>query len=222
MTQLDSQTDLVLGYVFSPPCHLHQLCHRQLDITLHNTPTFQHYDPDVVIFRVAPDKLGNSTIRVRHPWKGKGKYHNLASRVIMRDRVDTVVEAFTFGGELQIASNDRYTKCSLKSPAPILPLFSWSSVETILAEEVEILLAERREVWDEQHIQRTFEQRLAEADPFILYLLSLKYFREKFAHFPSPVPDYLIGFIHFLQAEVKRLHDEKIWPYYLPQVLELL
>jgi hypothetical protein len=218
----NSTTDLELGYIFSPACHPNQLHHRKLDITLHDKPTLRHYDPKVVLFRVAPDLLGNSVIKVRHPWKGKEKHYVFASTVIMRDRVDKVVESFTFGGELLIVSDNERTRCSLISTAPILPLLSWSSVETILAEEVEILLAKRMEVWDEQHKRISFEKHLAEVDPFILYLSCLENLQNKFSHFPSPVPEDLLGFIHFLQVEIKQLHSEGIWPLYLPQIAEIL
>jgi len=222
MTQLATQTDLDLGTVFSPPSYPNQLCHRQLDITIHDTPTFRHYDPEVVLLRVAPDLLGNSTIRVRHPWEGKENHHAFASTVIMRDRLDKVVEAFTFGGNLLIESKNGCTKCSLRSLAPILSFYSWCSVETELAEEVEILLAERREVWDEDHKQISFEHRLAEADPFVLYLSCLKNLQDKFSHFPNQIPEYLIRFIHFLRVEIKRLSNEGLWPLHLPQIEELL
>lgn len=74
MAKVYSTTDLDLGYVFSPPCQPNQLCHLQLDVTLHDTPTLQHFDPEVVVFLVAYDLLGNPVIKVRHPWKEKEKF----------------------------------------------------------------------------------------------------------------------------------------------------
>lgn len=217
-----SKNDLELGYVFSSAFHPNQLPHHKLDITLNDTPTLRHYDPEVVLFWVTPDNLGNSYIKVRHPWQGKKKHHVFASIVILRDRVDKVVESFTFGGELLIASNHERTRCSLISTAPILPLLSWSSVEMILADEVEILLAKRREVWDEEHKWNSFEKHLSEIDPFILYLSCLENLQKKFSHFPSPVPEELLEFHHFLQVEIKRLHNGGLWPLYLPPIAEIL
>ena len=222
MEKAYATTDLELGYVFSSTFHPNQFHHHKLDITLHDTPTLRHYDPEVVTFRVAPDSLGNSIIKVRHPWKGQDKHHVFASTVIMRDRVDKVVESFTFGGDLTIASNNEHTICSLISTAPIYPLLSWSSVEMILVEEVEILLAKRREAWDEAHKRTSFEKQLAEVDPFILYLSCLQNLQKKFNHFPSPIPEELLRFSHFLQVEIKRLHNERLWPLYLPQIAEIL
>lgn len=215
-------TNLELGYVFSSAFHPNQLHHHKLDITLHDTPTLRHYDPEAVTFRVTPDSLGNSYIKVRHPWKGKKKHHVFSSIVILRDRVDKVVESFTFGGELSIASDNEHTICSLISTAPILQLLSWSSVEMILADEFEILLAMRREAWDEEHKRTSFDKHLSEGDPFILYLSCLQNLQNKFSHFPSPVPEDLLGFIHFLHVEIKRLHNEGLWPLYLPQIKEIL
>ncbi len=222
MITLNPLVDMKLGYVFLPPCHPNHLCHRQLDINLQDTPTLQHYDPEVVQFMVASDFLGNSVMRVRHPWEGKEEIHAVVGTVIMEDRFDKVVEAFTFGGDLQISSKDGQTKCSLISKAPILPLLSRSSIETVLAEEVEIILAERREVWDEAHKQIPFEQCLAEVDPFILYLSCLKNLQEKFSLFPKPLPEYLGKFVHFLRMEIKRLQSEQLWPLYVPDIEKLL
>jgi len=218
----NTTTNLELGYVFSSTFHSHQLHQHKLDITLHGTPTLRHYDPEVVLFRVTPDTLGNSYIKVRHPWRGKKKYHVFANTVILRDRVDKVVESFTFGGDLLIESNNEHTRCSLVSTAPILPLLAWSSVEMIFVEEVEILLAKRREVWDEEHKRNSFEKHLAEVDPFILYLSCLENLQNKFNHFPSPVPEELLGFTHFLQVEIKKLHTEGLWALYVPKIAEIL
>ena len=222
MSITNSTTDLDLGYVFSPPCHPNQLCHRQLDITIHDMPTLQHYDPEAILFRVVPDLLGNSVIKVRHPWTVKEKHHVFVSKVIMRDRVDKVVEAFTFGGELLIMSNNKYTHCSLKSPAPILLLDPLLQIETNLADEVEIILAERREIWDEEHPKDDFDKRLADTDPFMLYLASIKAIQEKFNRFPNPLPEYLFGFTHFLQIESSKLQKEGLWPLNLPTISQLL
>jgi hypothetical protein len=222
VAKTNSATNLDLGYVFSPPCHPNQLYHRQLDMTLHDTPTLRHYDPEIVEFRVAPDPQGNSVIKVRHPWESKKKHRVLVSRVIMKDRDDKVVEAFTFGGGLQIISHNEYTHCILKSPAPIISVDTLSQMETILIGEVEILLAERREVWDEEHPKDDFEKRLADTDPFMLYLASIKAIQEKFNRFPNPLPEYLFSFTHFLQIESSRLHKEGLWPLNVPTIPQLL
>jgi len=222
VAKANSTTNLGLGFVFSPPCHPNQLYHRQLDITLHDTPTLRHFDPEVVQFRVAPDPKGNSVIKVRHPWEGKEKHHVLVNRVIMRDCVDKVVEAFTFGGELLIVSNNEYTHCILKSPAPIIALDTSSQMETVLIDEVVILLAERREVWDEEHPKDDFDKRLANTDPFILYVASINDLQEKLHHFPIPLPEFLFDFTQFLRVERRLLQKKGLWPRNVPTIPQLL
>jgi hypothetical protein len=220
--KVNATTDVELGYVFSSTFHPNRLPHHKLKITLHDAPTLRHFDPEVVTFRITPDNLGNSYIQVRHPWRGNRNYHVFASTVIMRDRADKVVEAFTFGGKLLILSNNEQTHCALISTAPIYPLLSWSSAEMILVEEVELLLAMRREIWDEAHKRVSFEKYLAKLNPFILYLSCLQNLQNKFSHFPSPIPEDLLRFIHFLQVEIKRLHNQGLWPLYLPPIEEIL
>jgi len=222
VNKANTKTDLELGYVFSSTFHPNHIHHHKLDITLHDAPTLRHYDPEFVTFRIAPDTLGNSYVKVRHPWRGNWNYHVFASTVIMRDRVDKVVESFTFGGDLLIKSSNDRTTCSLLSTAPIYPLLSWSSPEMILVEEVEILLAKRREVWDETHKRMPFDKHLATIDPFILYLSCLQNLQNKFSHFPSPIPEDLLRFMHFLRVEINQLHSEGLWPLYLPQIEEIL
>jgi hypothetical protein len=187
--------DLDLGYTFSPPCNPDQLCHRKLDGILQGTPTLLHYDPETVIFRVAPNKLGNSAIKDHYPWIGKEKCCIFVSTVIMKGRVEKVVEVFTFGGELLIVSNDEHTHCSLKSPVAVLwldPVDSFLQMENFLADEVNILLAKRRESWDEEHPKDDFDKRIANTDPFMLYMTSISVLQEKFNHFLDPLPENLL------------------------------
>lgn len=215
-------TDQHLGYLYSPPCHQDHPCHRQLDIEINARPTFYHYDPEIVHFPVFSDFWGYEVLKVRYPWRRGKNYHVIPGVVIMKDRVYKTVEAFTFGGNLRIEIEKDCTMCSLKSSAPILPLDIRPSVSTLLAEEVEILLAERREVWDEGNPRTAFEDHLAEIDPFTLYMSCLDALQAKFSQFPSPDPENFLKFRHFLRTETRALHEKRHWPIYLPSIDKLL
>lgn len=211
-----------LGYAFSPPCSPDYPMYHQLDVFVHAQPTERHFDPEVVLFKVTSRIWGTEWLKVRHPWQREEEQHVLPSCVVMRDRVDKVVEAFTFGGKLQIVSDEDRTRCTLNSPAPILPLNDGSSVATIFAEEVEILLAERRAVWDVAHPKAPFEERLAKVDPFALYLTSLDILTEKFSHHLCLQSESMLHFAHFIRLEILALHEEHRWPLYVTPIEKLL
>lgn len=215
-------TNQDLGYLFSPPCHHDHPCHRQLDIAIHAIPTLQHYDPESARFPVFSDFRGFEYTKVHHPWRRIKNCRVIPGMVIMKDRVGKTVEAFTFGGNLHIETENEYTRCSLKSSAPILPLDIKPTVSTLLADEVKILLAQRRETWYEEHPRTTFEEHLAIVDPFILYMFCLDALQNKFSHFPHPDPEYILKFRHFLGTEIQALHEKRLWPKYLPSIEKLL
>jgi hypothetical protein len=196
-----------LGYVFSPPCSPDYPMYRQLDVFLPAEPTELHFDPEVVRFMVTSPIWGTEWIKVRHPWQGKEEHPVIPSCMFIRDRVDKVVEAFTFGGDLHILTEEELTRCTLKSPAPILPLNNGTSVTTIFAEEVEIQLAERRAVWDVAHPKVPFEEQLAKVDPFDLYLACLEEFQLKFFHLPYLQSESMLHFTHFIRLEIRALHE---------------
>jgi hypothetical protein len=218
---IDGESEL--GYVFLPACLIDHPCHRRLIVKIASSPTYLHFDPECVSFNTASAEWGKELIKVYHPWKWKNKYQVLTGRVILRDRLNRVVEAFTFGGKLTIKTEDEFTQCVLVSSAPILPVEDWHSTpSTILAEEVEILLAEWRELFDEENLEYRFEEQLAIIDPFQLYLTCLDTLREKFIGFPSPKPAYLQQFICFLNKEIFSIQEARRWPIYMPPINKLL
>ena len=211
-----------LGYVFTPPCSPDYPMYRQLDVFLHAEPTELHFDPEVVRFMVTSPIWGTERIKVRHPWQREEEHRVIPNCVVMRDRVNKVIEAFTFGGELQIVTEGDCTRCTLKSPAPIFPLTKGSTVATIFTEEAEILLAERRAVWDAAHPKAPFEERLAKVDPFDLYLACLEEFQLKFFHLPYLQSESMLHFTHFIRLEIRALHEMHRWPLYVTPIEKLL
>jgi len=211
-----------LGYVFTPPCAPEYPMYRQLDVTLHAQPAERHYDPEVVRFKVASPIWGTEWIKVRHPWQRTDEHHVLPSCVVIRDRVDGIVEAFTFGGELNILAEGDRTACTLESTAPIFPLNNGSSVSTIFAEEVEILLAERRAVWDVEHPRVLFEERLAQVDSIDLYFACLERFQQVFSHYPFLQSESMLHFNHFIRSEIQSFRETHRWPLFVTPIEQLL
>jgi len=171
-----------LGYRFYPPADPHDLGHPQLDVTIHATPTGEHFDPECFICPITASN-GSTPQHVLHPWTQEHTYRVCAGDVIIEDREHEQIKAFTFGGTLTIDSDQHQTLCRLTSPVSLL---EYSPQPTALGQqlidEVNILFAERRAVQDEDD----FAQRLAAADPVQLYRACLVALQAKFEHFPTP------------------------------------
>jgi hypothetical protein len=217
-----------LGYTFHPHLYPHAPGHPQLDIVLRAAPTGLHFDPKRVRLAVASASNGIEFLTVRHPWQWERHYRACIGQVSLHDHKNKIVEAFTFGGDLQITPEENRTTCVLSSPAPIVevlpePLTRGPSVHMMLVEEVEALIAQRRATWDREHTPAAFDKRLAAAEPLTLYLACLEALKEKYAHFPHKAEDELTHqFVAFLHAEIEVLDELGTWPAHLPPLDDLL
>jgi hypothetical protein len=194
--------------------------HPRLDVFLRSAPTEKHFDPVKMTIKVAVGGKDIEFIKVQHPWSLLERYHAYPGRVILQDRKGKIVEAFTFGGELRIESEEALTVGMLTSPAPILELTSTSSIPSILAEETEIIFAERRAEWEPDH--KTFIKKLIVADPFVLYCACLKYLKAKFDHSHIGDDGVIQYFVQFIHDEIEALQESHTWPAKLPTIAELL
>jgi hypothetical protein len=210
------------SYVFSIPCHPDNPGHQQLEIAVHAMLTFHYHHPASAHFPGIFEFWGYEVLKIRHPWQRGKKYQVIPGVVILKDRVEKTLEAFTFGGDLRIETQNDCTKCSLKSSAPILPLDIRPSVSALLADEVEFFPAERREAWDEGHPRTDFEEHLAEIDPFTPYMSCLEVLRDKFSRFPHADPENILEFRQSLRTERVALPEQRYWPIYLPLIEKLL
>nr|MBN1230166.1 hypothetical protein [Anaerolineae bacterium] len=225
--QHNSQTDNdKLGFRFHPKLDPHDPGYPGLDIFLHADPTGQHFDPERVgltIAAVTPQSAGTEHLSIHHGWHGLDHYTVCASRIILHDRGDKIVEAFTFGGEVHITSEPGLTTVSLVSSAPILNLVHKYplSIPLRLASEVEVLLAQRRAEWAQRDPAR-FKLLLADVDPRTLYNSCLLALSERFAHFPKTRTEEIGQFIHFLQGAVQELKKAPVEGQAMPMLSELL
>ena len=208
------------GYYFHSREYSDSPGHPRLDVILRSVPTEKHFDPEKLSIIVASDHRGTEFLRVHHPWPGQDQYRACAGHVILQDRKGKKVEAFTFGGDLRIESEEMLTACFLTSPAPILELIGTSSIPVMLAEETEIIFAKRRADWESDH--STFKDRLTAASPFTLYCICLEALKEKFERYPSRGNEFIQQFIQFIHVEIKTLHESHEWPLYVPMIDELL
>jgi hypothetical protein len=179
-----------LGYYFYPQNRAGRLGHPRLDILLRSTPSERHFDPEKVHLFILSPQNDIEALVIDHPWRSLKRYRLVPGRVIIEDRRGKAVEAFTYGGDLEINANDERTLCMLVSPAAILDLSADAGISRLpatglsagqlLAQETEILLAERRAAWARDPDQ--YETRLAGVDPAALYAACLSGSREIQAH----------------------------------------
>lgn len=219
MVDLTHEPDL--GYFFHPSTVDDHPGHPRLDVIIPATPTQRHYDPQKVQFFVSSARNEVRQLTVHHPWTQQKHYDVCAGLILICDRKDKRVEAFSFGGDLEIMSDKVRTVCALTSPAPIFPLFTTHDLPTWLVSEFEILLAEQEADWDPKH-PHDYEMHLASVDPFLLYACSLRALREKGATIDLGRRALAQEGYQFVQAEIERLQREENWPLQVPPLDELL
>jgi hypothetical protein len=208
------------GYFFHSRERSSSPGHPQLDVFLRSVPTEKHFDPVNITINIATEEHDIEFIKVHHPWSLRENYRVCAGRVILRDRKGKKVEAFTFGGDLRIESEKALTTGILTSPAPLLELTSTSSIASILAEETEVLFAERHAEWEPDH--RTFIEKLIMADPLVLYCACLEYLKVKYEHTHYRDDEVSQHFAQFIGDEIEALQELNKWPGKVPTIAELL
>lgn len=209
-----------LGYIFYPYEGTDHPGHPQLDIIIQAVPTFKHYDPEKVNFRIVSAENAIQDISIRHPWTYENRFRVCAGLIILSDRNGKRVEAFSFGGELEIRKEAENTNCSLKSPAPIFALFEPNNLSAWFVDEIEILLAKQKAHWNPQH-PHDFETHLATVEPFRLYASCLQALMTLVAgkHFAPEGVEFEGQ--HFVQNEIKRFRDKSEWPVLVPTLDQL-
>lgn len=216
---LDVSHEPDLGFIFYPSeISFHYPGHPRLDVILTEHPTERHFDPTKVQYQIASPQNRTEHLTIHHPWSSGNRYRVCAGRIFITDRIGKKVEAFTFGGELQVFSEPQRTICALISPAPILDLCAAHNLPMWLTAEVEILLAEQK-AQGASHHDNEVDLHLASVDPLLLYASCLQALRDKNwllhdeAHGEGP---------HFVQAEIKRLQQSGAWPLLVPAIEQLL
>jgi hypothetical protein len=211
-----------LGYHFYPKRYAHSPGHPRLDVILPATPSEEHYDPKRLRVPVTSIHEGVECITLHHPWHSATTRHRMcAGRVILWDRREKEVVAFTFGGDLSIEPGESHTTCTLTSPAPIILLTDEPTTPRLLAEEAEVLLARRRAAWEPN--KKGYEQRLATADPPVLYAACLEALSETpHTSGEEQEDEHARQLGRFVRAEIEALREADLWPVLVPALDELL
>jgi hypothetical protein len=160
-----------LGYLFHGKQHPSGLGFLQLTANIYAEPTRQHFDPEQVTVPVITRQGEIDQTTIIHPWYRRRELRLSAGRIILRDRVNKTVQAFSFGGVMEIVVKDARTSCYLRSPAPIFELTELDGLSVMFISKVESLLAKERVTWDCNDMG--FEHRLSGTDPETLFVAAL-------------------------------------------------
>jgi hypothetical protein len=203
----DSKLTSHFGYIFYPSEQHNRPGHPRLDVFIHPKPTYEHFDPEEVSLTVVQARDSCENLGVVHPWNAKTDYQVFPGLITVRDRLHQTISAFTFGADLHIHSDENLTACEFTSMVPILSFHIPETLDFILAQEVEILLAELRARWID-HLD-LMESRLAQAPPIALYATCLDILREKFASGLQAQDELTQSFYHFLINESQSLSENQ-------------
>ena len=194
-----------LGYVLHPPRRESEPGYSQVDIRLAALASGQHFDPEEARLTVVFPPDGVSQLTIEHPWSNEKLYRTCPGHIYIADRLGKHLELFTFGGEAHILTDIQETQVSLRSPAPILVPAGGRREVILLAEEVEVLLAQRRAARENE--PEAFERNLANAPPLGLYLAMLLTLQEKYQHLHYGEDESVTRFKHLLRVEVEAVEE---------------
>lgn len=210
-----------LGYELIPFDNKQPLRYETLIIHLRRIPTEDHFDPEEVeLSLIIPETQLPERTTIHHPWSQHHFYRISAGKIYIRDRYTKTETALCFGGQLKFDTTAEATTCSISSPAPILHVSSGNDGIRTLAEEVEILLAERRAHWI--HNLVTYAQKLTAVDARILYFVCLEHILAEFtepkvrSHYPNP------EMVREIQEQRHHFQQSDEWPQELPAIHDLL
>ncbi|MEJ2149397.1 MAG: hypothetical protein P8Z40_07935 [Chloroflexota bacterium] len=210
-----------LGYLLHGRQHPSELGFPELTINITSQPTGQHFDPEHVVFPVV-DPLGQiGHLTVFHPWRQGKTYRVCAGRIVLRDRLNKRVEAFSFGGELEVTTEKSHTACLLRSPAPIFELVDLDGLSVTFISTLESLLARQRVTWDCD--DAGYEHRLASVKPDALFTAALVGVAAQLDHTPSEGRgEHLHGEAAEIDKAIENMQAVGLWPPVPPTLDDLL
>lgn len=208
------------GYYLLPSSHPDSPGYTGLLTAIRKQPTGMHYDPKTLRLplRDAKDTITWRTLSCQSPAPDSSQV--CPGRVILSDRSDKRIEFFTFGGLLEITSEQGEMICLLRSAAPILELtVPEETIPDQLAAETESLMAASHARWGRN--DEGFSRRLADVDPFQFYLASLNSILQHCEHVHALEFTYH-EFCEALHREKNWLVAEGLWSANPPMLEDLL
>lgn len=175
-----------LGFFFHPPAENFPIGHPKLEINIFSDPTHLHFDPSEVELYISADSAID-LVKITHPFYGPNQAKVVAGRVIISDRLGEKVEAFCFGGDIQMFELAAMTTCIITSSAPIFDLNPYNRDRCDLVDEVETIFALRRGFWSAALDE--YERRLCQIEPLKLFVLILSEIKRRLDQLPYQAAD---------------------------------
>lgn len=92
-----------LGYRFASPAYPNAPGSPRLLVSIYQTPTLKHFDPEQVILNIVNKDGFPDFLTVTHPWHlGDETYRVCAGHVILSDRKGEKIIAYTLGGDMHV------------------------------------------------------------------------------------------------------------------------
>lgn len=182
-------TGIQAGYLFLPSRYTPPLGHTCLEMCLSDRPGDCLFDARSAVFSLVVDKRPIwTTVYHRRNGLNHSAFRVGVGFFILRAHDGATVEGFSFGGRLLVEDEGRITHCRLVSPAPILELdLRGETRNAFLAAETLAQLARRQAEYLPN--DALFRARLAEADPFKLFVASLATLERRLREMPRVVLD---------------------------------
>ena len=221
---LDLSPDPKSGFLFHPYEVEDHPGYRQLDASLPAMPTSPHFDTHKAKFRIVSHTGDIERFSIRHPWMKK-EYPLCPGHLSLIALDGEQMECFTFGGTVQISTDDEQTTCTFTSPSPILPMRTIHDLSMWLVVEIEVLLARQEARWNPAD-HSDFDAHLATIDPLLFYTSCLQALHEKSlaeqkAHVRSSDEKLEHQGRLFLREEIERLKMNGGWPVQRPFLADL-
>jgi hypothetical protein len=162
-----------LGYRFVPAKYSPNLGYSELKTVISGCPTQRYFDVKALHVPTFDGRFYHKTQITRHELEPKEHFQVCIGELSLENRKGEHLQAFSFGGSLQVALQGDDLLCNLTSTAPIFRLKSdpGSLGGGLLADEILEMLAEIQ-VGLSRHEDELYA-RLAGFDPYQLFLSCL-------------------------------------------------
>ena len=182
-------------------------------VALRKRPTGMHFDPEEIRLWVR-DEYGLAewtTLALKPLLEPSPEPRRVCpGPIVLIDRKGKRVPFFTFGGTLNVIFGTGEVVCSFRSPAPILRVTEPpQDAAGHLAVEVEALMGEAHAQWgmeDEEYLER-----IAEVDPFRLYVASINTILARFEAHPM-LQEENPDLYKLVRDEQRWLEETGQWP----------
>ncbi len=204
-----------LGYEFKPSKYEPALGYAGLEVRLLNKPVGGFFDTKVLeipilemgFFRREHFSMVDTLLEAKQVSMG---------RIILRSFDGEVKEVFSFGGSLHASHKPGLIECELISSAPIFSLQDDPhSISRIVSDELIALEAKLIAEWKTG--EDGFYERLAEFDPYQLFISSLETLRSRIdeAQARSHSPN-LSELSHLVDKAIHTVKTQDGWPEAVP------